>query len=88
MKLNEFEALWKAMEIMKKSRGYYDKEAVYGDEPLLEWGYEAENCLIYVDGCDEKVLRHSDLVDIFKRHEETVKEFKQSLKEHQKNKEE
>jgi len=57
-------------------------DEVYGDEPLLEWIYEAEDKLVYRDekGKDAtKVLLQEDLLDIAERHKERV--FDQRLEE-------
>ena len=64
---------------MKKKESYYTKPAVYGDDPLFEWMWEAEDAMVYRDeeGDDAtKCILKEDLSEIFDRHTNTVEEYK------------
>jgi hypothetical protein len=62
-----------------KNPSYYNKKAVYGDNPLNEIIYEIEDAYEYNSFLEIKFVPKEKLQDILERHSNTVKEFKNRL---------
>ena len=55
-----------------EEQSYFTKDSVYGDEPLMEIIYEIEDC--FVADSNGKFASQKELLPIFARHKNTVKE--------------
>ena len=66
----------KKLNLLPEPENYYTKQAVYGDDPLMEIIYEIEDCLFVSEEWEGKKADHEDLKEIFERHTATVREYK------------